>query len=304
MLAEGVEAGLDGVACDCGGDGGLRAAVGGGAVGGGGDWGVVGVGFVVGLVVVVEGRDLKDGGGVEGVEPGEGDDGVGLVLAVAKTAGVELLVAEAVRVGVVGDLEVVVAKLGDEAELIFGAAVVDEGGEAAVAVGGIVEDHADGRGEAVVAAVAVEAGVVGEVLGVVAEVELVVGLEEVAGGDDELGLAVALEAGAGDDVEDAVGAVADVGGVAAALDLDVVDVFGADLGGEVAGDVGVGDFDAVEEPADLVAAAHVEHVVGDVAPGMKSVIMARELVRSAPGVWAMVSRSTRVVGVTVLTLAV
>ena len=111
----------------------------------------------------------------------------------------------------------------------MGRAVVDEGGEAAVAVGGVVKDLADGRGEAVVAAVAVEAGVVGELFGVVAEVELVVGLEEVAGGDDELGLAVALEAGAGHDVEDAVGAVADIGGVAAALDLDVVDVFGVDL---------------------------------------------------------------------------
>ncbi len=130
-----------------------------------------------------------------------------------------------------------------------------------------MENQADGRGEAIVAAVAAEAGVVGELLGVVAEVELVVGLEEVAGGDDELGLAVALEAGAGHDVEDAVGAVADVGGVAAALDLDVVDVFRADLSGEVASDVGVGNFDAVEEPADLMAAADVEHVVGDVGAG-------------------------------------
>ncbi len=73
------------------------------------------------------------------MEPGEGDDGVGLVLAVAKAAGVELLVSEAVGVGVVGNLEVVCAELGDEAELVFWGAVVDEGGEAAVAVGGVVE---------------------------------------------------------------------------------------------------------------------------------------------------------------------
>ncbi len=178
-----------------------------------------------------------------------------------------LLVVGAVGVGVVGDLEVVVAELGDEAELILGGAVVDEGREAAVAVGGVMEDVRDGRGEAVVAAIAVEAGVVGEFLGVVAEVELVVGLEKAAGGDDEFGLAVALEAGAGDDVEDAVGAVADVGGVAAALDFDVVDVLGVDLRAEIAGDVGVGDLDAVDQPADLVAAAHVEHVVGDVGAG-------------------------------------
>ena len=216
---------------------------------------------------MVEGRELQDGGRVEGVDPGEGGDAVGLVLAVAQAAGVVLLVFEAVGIGVVGDLEEVVAQLGDKAELVLRRAVVDERGEAAVAVGGIVKDLADGRGEAVVAAVAVEAGVVGELLGVVAEVELVVGLEEVAGGEDELGLAVALEAGARHDVEDAVGAVADVGGVAAALDFEVVDVLGVDLRAEVGGDVGVGDFDAVDQPADLVAAAHVQHVVGHVGAG-------------------------------------
>src|SRR5580704_14530845 len=122
-----------------------------------------------------------------------------------------------------------------------------------------MENFGDRWREAVVAAVAVEAGVVGEFFCVVAEAELVVSLEVVAGGDDELGLAVALEAGAGNDVEDAVGAVAYVGGVTATLDFDVVDVFGVDLGGEVAGDVGIGDLDAVDEPADLVASAHVEH---------------------------------------------
>ena len=85
----------------------MCAGVIGGAVGGGGYGGVVEVGLVVGAVVVVEGRDLEDGGRVEGMEPGEGDDGVGFALAVAETAGVELLVAGAVGVGVVGDLEVV-----------------------------------------------------------------------------------------------------------------------------------------------------------------------------------------------------
>ncbi len=201
------------------------------------------------------------------MQPGEGGDGVGFGLGVAEVAGVVLPGFEVGGAGVVGNLEEVVAELGDEAELIFGGAVVDEGGEGAFSVGGVVVDLGDGRGEAVVAAVAVEAGVVGEFFGVVAEVELVVGLEEVAGGEDEFGLAGAFESGAGDDVEDAVGAVAEVGGVAAALDFEVVDVLGVDLGGEVGGDVGVGDFDAVDEPGDLVAAAHVEHVVGHVGAG-------------------------------------
>ena len=94
-------------------DGGLRAGVVRGTFGGGGYRGVVGVGFVVGAVVVVEGGDLEDGGRVEAMEPGEGGDAVGLVLAVAEAAGVELLVPKAVGVGIVGDLEVVVAELRD-----------------------------------------------------------------------------------------------------------------------------------------------------------------------------------------------
>ena len=78
---------------------------------------------------------------------------------------------------------------------------------------------------------------------------------------------VALETAARNDVEDAVGAVADVGRVAAALDLDVVDVLGVDLRGEIAGDVGVGNLDAVDLPVELVAAAHVQHVVRHVGAG-------------------------------------
>jgi hypothetical protein len=62
------------------------------------------------------------------VQPGEGDDDVALVLAVAETAGVVPLVPEAVGIGVVGDLEVIDAKLGYQAELIARAAVVDQGG--------------------------------------------------------------------------------------------------------------------------------------------------------------------------------
>src|ERR1019366_4257029 len=93
------------------------------------------------------------------------------------------------------------------------------------------------------------------------------GLKEVSGGENEFALAAALEACARDYVEDAISAVADVGVVAAALDFEVVDVLGIDLGGEIACDVGVGNFDAVDEPGDLMAAAEVEHVVGHVGAG-------------------------------------
>jgi len=62
--------------------------------------------------------------------------------------------------------------------------VVDEGGKAAEAVFGVVDGLGDGGLEAVAAAVGVEAGVPGELFGVVAEGELVVGLVEVSGGED------------------------------------------------------------------------------------------------------------------------
>ena len=128
-------------------------------------------------------------------------------------------------------------------------------------------DLLDGRRETVVAAVATEAGVVGELLCVIAEVELVVGLEEVASVHNEFGLAVALEATARNDVEGAVGAVADISGVTATLDLDVVNILGIDLRGKVAANVGVWNFHAVDLPVKLVAAAHVQHVMCHIGSG-------------------------------------
>jgi len=78
--------------------------------------------------------------------------------AVKETAGVELLVSEAVGVGVVEYPEIVVANLGRQAELIVGRLVVCEGRKAAVAIGGVVKDLSDRWREAIVA-VAVEADV-------------------------------------------------------------------------------------------------------------------------------------------------
>ena len=65
--------------------------------------------------------------------------------------------------------------------------------------------------------------------GVASEIELVVGLVEVAEAGDQLSLIIALEAGAGNDVEDSVGAVAEFGAIAAALDFHVVHIFGIEL---------------------------------------------------------------------------
>ena len=165
------------------------------------------------------------------------------------------------------ELEVILAVLRVEAELIFGGLVANEGDEAALGVGGVVIDGGDGRGQAVVGAGAGEACVPGGCCGVVAERELGFAGAEIAAGEQQLAVAVALEAVAGKHVEDAIGAVAHVGGVAAALGFERVDVLGIDLRADVGGDLGVGDGDAVDEPTGLVAAAHVQHVVGHVGAG-------------------------------------
>ncbi len=154
-----------------------------------------------------------------------------------------------------------------EAELIFGRLVANQGEKAAFGVGGVVIDGGDRRGQAVVGAGAGEACVPGGLAGVVAERELGFAGAEVAAGEQQLAFAVALEAVAGQHVEDAVGAVAHIGGVAAALGFECVDVLGIDLRADVGGDLGVGNRDAVDQPTGLVAAAHVQHVVSHVGAG-------------------------------------
>ena len=65
--------------------------------------------------------------------------------------------------------------------------------------------------ETVVAAVAVHAGVVGELLRVAAEVQLVIGLVERTEGREQFGFVVTLEARARNHIEHAIGAVTVVG---------------------------------------------------------------------------------------------
>jgi len=72
----------------------------------------------------------------------------------------------------------------------------------------------------------------------------------------------------------------------------------------VGGDVGVGNLDAIDEPCDLVASTHVQHVVSHVGTGNVVGDDGMEFVRSAPGVCAISVRERSVVGVTVSTLAV
>ena len=118
-----------------------------------------------------------------------------------------------------------------------------------------------------IAPISVQAAVISESLGVPAAIDLVVRLIEASKAHDEIAFLVALEAGSRHDVEDSVGAVAVVGIITAPLHFDVVDVLRIDLRPDVAGDIGIGNGDAVNQPADLVAAANVEHVVDHISAG-------------------------------------
>src|SRR6202044_3600068 len=124
--------------------------------------------------------------------------------------------------------------------LIGGTLVEYEGRESPIAVVGIVNHLPDGRLQTVVAAISVYARVIRETLGVPSEIELIVGLVPIAETGDKLRLIVALEAGAGHDIEDSVRAVSVLRIVAAALNFEIVDVFGIDLRAQIGGDIGVG----------------------------------------------------------------
>src|SRR5947209_20554522 len=93
--------------------------------------------------------------------------------------------------------------------------------------------------QAKVGAVSGKAAVVGEALRVVSKTDLIIGGIKTAVAGDKFGFAVALETGTRDHVKYPVSAVTVFGGVAAALDFDVIDVFRIKLRPNVRRDAGV-----------------------------------------------------------------
>jgi len=92
-----------------------------------------------------------------------------------------------------------------------------------------------GRHETDVGARAADARVPGEALAVIAETELAVCGMMTAVSVDEFGFAIALETRIWDDIERAVRSVAVFSGIAAALNLDDVNVFRIELRADVRG---------------------------------------------------------------------
>src|SRR5579864_2889435 len=168
---------------------------------------------------------------VEGVHPREIQDSVlfGLVVTKAdagilrlKTVLGNVSIFDVVRQRIVRNLVIVPPNGTDYAELIGGIDIEDKGPEAADTVCGVMHDLRDGRLQAEIGSIAVDRSVIGEPLGVATKIELVVGLMEVAGTEDEFRLVVAFETCSGHNVEDPVGAVAEFGAVAAAIGLQVI----------------------------------------------------------------------------------
>ena len=191
--------------------------------------------------------------------PGERGRDVALALDVAH-AGSELL-------GRVGNLVIVAARRDHRPQLVVGRGVVNQRAESAQAPHAVVVDQRPRGLQAVIGAIAVQAREPRQPLAMVANAQLVVGLVKRAVGRGHVDLAVALEASARNDVEHAVGAVAVFSRVAAALDLQIVNVLGVDLRPDVARDIRVGHGHAVDFPRDLVPAADVQLIVRHVGAG-------------------------------------
>ena len=119
----------------------------------------------------------------------------------------------------------------------------------------------DRRLQSVIAAVSIEAGVPGKFLRMVPQAKLVIGLVKVARRKYQLTLAIALKAGTRHYVKDAIGTVAHAGPIAPPIHLEVVDILGVNLRSDVAGDVGIGNVHPIDHPAQLMSAAHVQHIV-------------------------------------------
>ena len=111
--------------------------------------------------------------------------------------------------------------------------------------------------ESQVGTIAVCAHIVGEFVGVAAEINLIVGLVEISRAKNQFAFVVAFKSSARRDVKHAVCAVTVVCRVAAALRFQRVYVLGIDLRAKIACDICVGNWYAINQPADLMAAAYM-----------------------------------------------
>jgi hypothetical protein len=219
------------------------------------------------FIEVEEGRKLRHGLSAERVQPARNHIAVRLVFAVAQTVGRIKLALPVVWIGIYRNLVIIRPKLSVDANLIRWGAVPDDRSEPTVPIIGVVHGLRNGWSQSVIAAIPVEACVPRELIAVAREAQLVVRLEKTARRQHQFAVANPIEPRTRHYVEHAVRPVAQRCVVAAAIDLQRLDVLGIDLRCHVGSDVGVWEGDAVDQPVELVAAAHVQHVVRHVRAG-------------------------------------
>src|SRR5260370_11585778 len=152
---------------------------------------------VVGTVVVKERRYGEYETRAESANPGEGGERIALAVGVAQDRGW--------IAGIIRHLIKIAARLSNQAKLVLRIQVEDERSKAAEAVGCVVLDRGGWSLQAEIGAVAAHADVIGKTLGVAPEVQLIIGLIKISGGEDELGFIVGLGSGSLGDVDNAVG---------------------------------------------------------------------------------------------------
>src|SRR5260370_1299030 len=154
---------------------------------------VVTIAAVVSTVVVKERLYGEYEIRAESANPGEGGERIALAVGVAQDRGW--------IAGIIRHLIKIAARLSNQAKLVLRIQVEDERSKAAEAVGGVVLDRGGWSLQAEIGAVAAHAAVIGKTIGVAPEVDLIIGLIKVGGGEDERVFTVVLKAGARGGVE-------------------------------------------------------------------------------------------------------
>jgi len=165
-----------------------------------------------------------------------------------------------------GNLEEVLAKLAIEAKLVGCIRIYEKRAEAALRIGGIVNDRGYWRFEGHSWSELRRRWHTMPFLRVVTGGERSFAGVEVAAGDAQLPSRSRSKPLRGATLRRR-STVADVGGIASALHLNLIGVRRSDLRTHIRGNVGVGDVDPVDEPTGLVASAHMQHVVAHVGAG-------------------------------------
>src|SRR5262245_40809107 len=120
--------------------------------------------------------------------------------------------------------------------------------------------------EAVVAAVSIQAEIISKAVGMVAEAKLIVSGFVIGIAGHQFALPASLKAAASDNIEHAIGPIAEFCRVASTLDLDIIDVLWVELRTDIAGDIRIRHRHAVNRPGDLMPASYMELIMNHVCP--------------------------------------